>query len=217
MQGGPVDAALLPFFYSKLCWAMIKGCQGFNLKPWQLEGVICMFAWQCDRVISGDNAHTIHSGTAVPTSIKCDGGRGRGITSVAAGIMSKKLSYFFLLEGQETYRCMWIILLIHHIKILDSRTPSRYTTWKTPQTFPFPLICISSLMSKVAIENSSYYWSNFLLKWLSEKTFWRGTETKVVEHETKTFGFSFKISLELWLCCLCLCCAMEVVLSDCFG
>lgn len=117
MQARPVDAALLPFlFYSKLCWAMIKGCQCFNLIPWQLEGVICMFAWQCDCVISRDNASNIHSGAAVPRSIKCNGGRGGGVTSVAAGIMSRKLSYFFLLEGQETYRCVWSILLIQYIK-----------------------------------------------------------------------------------------------------
>lgn len=153
-----------------------KRIQGFNLKPWQLEGVICMFAWQCDHAISGDNACNVHSGTAIPTSIKCDGGR--GITSVAAGIISNKLSYFFLLEGQETYRCVWIILLIQYIQILNSRMASRKSKWKTPQTFPFPLICTSSFMSKVPVENSSYYLSNFLLKWLSEKTFWTGTERK---------------------------------------
>lgn len=32
----------------------------------------------------------------------------KGITSLAAGIVGKKLSYFSLLEGQETYRCVWI-------------------------------------------------------------------------------------------------------------
>lgn len=152
MQAGPVDAALLPFFYSKLCWAMIKGCQRFSLKPWQLEGMICMFAWQCDRVISGDNARNIHTGTAVPKSIKWGEGRGGEITFIAAGIMGKKLSYFFLLEGLETYRCVWIILLIQCIQILDSRKASRDTIrkWKTPQTLP--LIFISSLMRKVPVE-----------------------------------------------------------------
>lgn len=201
MQASPVVAALLPFFffpYSKLCWAMIKGCQHFNLKPWQLEVVICMFAWQCDSVISGDNAHNIHSGMTLPKSIKWDGGRGRG-------------SPLLLQDSCVRYEVIfspWV-----NWKVKKPINVHEFTFWfnifkywtqhqlpwtssgskKTPHTLLFLWILLSSHMKKVPLENVSYYWYNFLLKWLPEDT-WR--QSQVIEGETEIFSFSFKSMFE---------------------
>lgn len=55
-----------------------KRMPGFQFETMATEVVICMFAWQCDGVISGDNVHRTRSGTALPKPIKWAGGRGVG-------------------------------------------------------------------------------------------------------------------------------------------
>lgn len=165
---------------------MIKGCQHFNLKPWQLEVVICMFAWQCDRVISGDNAHSIHSGTAIPKYMKYTWRKRIISISVAAEIIRKKPNYFFPLGEWKVKKpnsapfkfIFWFNIFKYWTQQQLPGTSSG--SKNTPQALPFPVgwIPLSSHMNKVPLENVSYYWCNFLLKWWPEDT-WR--QNQVIE------------------------------------
>lgn len=148
MQASPVVAALffiffkIFFFYSKLCWAMIKGCHHFNLKPWQLEVVICMFAWQCDLVISGDNAHNIHSGTALPKSTKTGRGRGRGSPLLLQESCVRNEVIFSPLVNWKVKKAIKVHELTFWFNIFKYWTQQQLPGTssgrkKTPQTLPF--------------------------------------------------------------------------------